>query len=96
MIGCIQRALCGIEVIRGVVLDGPGHFLTHTQTLKLMDTEYLRPEIADRSSIEDWEMAGSPDIRHRAKARVWEILSSYYPKYIDGKVDQRIRQSFPI
>jgi trimethylamine--corrinoid protein Co-methyltransferase len=105
MIGCIQRALRGIEVtdetlsfevIREVVLDGPGHFLTHDQTLNLMDTEYLRPEIADRSSIEDWEMAGSPDILQRAKARVREILSSHYPKYIDEDVDRRIRERFPI
>ena len=105
MIGCVQRALRGIEVtdetlsfevIRDVVLNGPGHFLTNDQTLNLMDTEYLHPEIADRSSIEDWEMAGSPDIRQRATARVREILSSHYPKYIDGDVDQQIRGLYPI
>ncbi len=105
MIGCIQRALRGIEVtdetlsfevIRDVVLGGPGHFLSHQQTLGLMQSEYLYPEVADRSSIEDWEAAGSPDIREHARARVQQILSSHYPQYIAADTDRQIRELFPI
>ena len=105
MIGCIQRALRGIEVnedtlsldvIREVVLDGPGHFLSHRQTLELMETEYLYPKVADRASIEDWEQEGSLDIRQRALKQVREILSSHYPKYIDSPIDAKLREMFPI
>ena len=105
MIGCIQRALRGIEVnedtlsfdvIREVVLEGPGHFLSHRQTLELMESEYLYPKIADRASIEDWEQGGSLDIRQRALQQVREILSSHYPKYIDLPIDTKLREMFPI
>ena len=39
---------------------GPGHFLSHRQTLELMESEYLYPKVADRASIEDWEQEGLP------------------------------------
>jgi len=105
MIGCIQRALKGIEVneetlsidvIREVVIDGPGHFLSHKQTLDRMESEYLYPEIADRSSLQDWELQGRLDIYTRAKIQVQKILSSHYPTYIEKSIDSKIRENFPI
>ncbi len=104
MVGTIQRVLRGIEVtddtlsyevIRDVV-DGPGHFLGHPQTLEMMETEYLYPTLADRRPPDEWEEDGSPDIRHRARERVREILSTHYPAHIDSKTDARIRERFPI
>ena len=79
-----------------VVLEVPGHFLSHSQTLELMESEYLYPKVADRASIEDWEQEGSPDIRQRALKQVREILSSHYPKYIDSPIDAKLREIFPI
>jgi len=105
MIGCVQRVLRGIEVtddtlsldvIRNVVLSGPGHFLSEKQTLDVMETEYLYPTIADRSSIEDWEADGAKDIRANARDRVDYILSNHYPRYLDDKLDRLIRDRFPI
>ena len=78
------------------MLEGPGHFLSHRQTLELMESEYLYPKIADRASIEDWEQGGSLDIRQRALQQVREILSSHYPKYIDLPIDTKLREMFPI
>lgn len=104
MLGCIQRALRGIEVtdqtlsygvIREVV-DGPGHFLGHAQTLELMQTEFLYPEIADRSAQGEWEEQGAPSIRDHARERAREMLSSHYPTYIDAAADKKIRERFPI
>src|ERR687892_180067 len=55
----VLRTVRGIEVsedsvsvdaIRDVCTTGPGHFLGHERTLQLMQTEYLYPEVADRSS----------------------------------------------
>jgi trimethylamine--corrinoid protein Co-methyltransferase len=104
MLGCIQRILRGIEVteetlsfeaIRDVV-HGPGHYLGHPQTLELMESDYLYPEIADRSAQSVWEEAGAPDILAAARERVRGILSSHYPGYIDRATDRRIRERFEI
>ena len=104
MLGCIQRTLRGIEVtdetlsyevIRDAVY-GEGHFLGHEQTLGLMETEFLYPDVADRASPGEWEENGALDIRVRARERVRELLSSHYPEYIDAKTDAKLRARFPI
>ncbi len=104
MLGMVQRVLRGIEVTDETLsidviketVAGSGHYLNHPQTLSLMETEYLYPAIADRSSRDEWVEQGKPDIRERAAERVRAILSSHYPEYIDSKADETIRQRFPI
>lgn len=103
MLGNIMRTVRGIEVsedtlsyevIRDVVA-GEGHFLGHQQTLGLMSSEYLYPQLSDRNNITTWEEDGSKDMHQRARQRAREILSSYYPA-IDPDVDAEIRKRFPI
>jgi len=104
MLGAVQRTIRGIEVtdetlsyeLIAETASGIGHFLGSDQTLAIMESEYLYPEVADRRAPGDWEEAGSPDILESAKARVREILSSHYPSYIDARLDQEIRRRFPI
>lgn len=104
MLGAVQRTIRGIEVtdetlsyeiIERAVL-GEGHFLGSDQTLALMETEYLYPEISDRTPPSVWEENGSLDILERAQERVREILSTSYPSYIDPEMDDVIRASFQI
>ncbi len=104
MVGNVQRMLRGIEVtdetlsyevIRETVY-GAGHYLGHPQTLALMKSEFLYPEIADRSTPGAWAEAGHPTIYDHAHKRVHEILSEYYPTYIPPDADARIRERFPI
>jgi trimethylamine--corrinoid protein Co-methyltransferase len=104
MMGSILRVLRGIEVtdealsykeIESTVF-GEGHFLNQDQTLRLMQTEYLYPEVADRSTPGDWEEEGSPSVYARAHQSVREILSTHYPKCIPPAADQKIRDEFPI
>ena len=104
MLGNVLRAVRGIEVndetlsldvIREAV-EGPGHYLGQAQTLSLMKTEYVYPRLSDRSRIEEWQAAGGPDIRERARERVREILGDHYPVYIDPVVDAEVRRRFPI
>jgi trimethylamine--corrinoid protein Co-methyltransferase len=104
MLGMAQRVIAGIEVndetlsldvIREAAL-GPGHFLGQPQTLELMETDYLYPELADRSATGVWEEEGSLDIMARARQRVKEVLSTQYPAYIDAQTDAAIRAKFPI
>jgi trimethylamine--corrinoid protein Co-methyltransferase len=105
MLGSVQRAVRGIEVnddtmsyevLEEVCCRGPGHFLGHEQTLSIMETEYLYPELADRSTPDEWEENGALDIRERAAKKVSAILSSHYPEYLDSRADEEIRKRYPI
>jgi trimethylamine--corrinoid protein Co-methyltransferase len=105
MLGTVQRAVRGIEVsdetlsyevLEEVCCGGPGHFLGQPQTLSIMETEYLYPELGDRSTTEEWEEKGSPLIHERATERLRELMSSHYPEYIDPKVADELRKRFPI
>lgn len=104
MLGNIARVLRGIEVteetlsfetIRDVV-RGPGHYLGHSQTLSLMESEYIYPGISDRRSYGEWEETGRLDIVDAAQARVREILSTHYPGHIDPATNRKIREQFDI
>ena len=104
MLGMVMRVVRGIEVndetlsydVIQKTVEGEGHFLRSPQTLSLMKTEYLYPNLTDRSRQEEWEEEGSPDIRNRAEKYAREILNSHYPVYIDSKTDRKIRDKFPI
>ena len=104
MLGMIMRVVRGIEVNEETLsyraikdtVEGEGHFLRDPQTLALMKTEYLYPSLADRSTQEEWQNEGSPDIRQRAEKKAREILNSHYPVYIDEKIDKKVRDNFPI
>ena len=83
--GAVMRMVRGIEVdeknLSVDVIDdvclGEGHYLSHTQTLELMNSEFLYPSIMNRDSRDDWEARGSPDIREAARARTREILAEH-------------------
>jgi len=104
MLGAVQRTIRGIEVtdetlsydLIAQTVNGPGHFLGSDQTLAIMESEYLYPDLADRRAAADWEQGGSEDIVQRAEEKVREILSSHYPTYIDDTLDEAIRARFPV
>jgi len=104
LLGAVLRTVRGIEVneetlsynVIEQVVHGEGHFLRNQQTLDLMRSGYEYPAIADRNTLEEWQAAGSPDIRQQAGKRVKSILSSHYPQYIDSMTDAKIRAKFPI
>ena len=105
MIGGVMRGVRGIEVtdeslsvetMRQVCEEGPGHFLGHEQTLELMQSEYVYPEVGDRSSPKEWIEKGSTDVVDKARARTHELMTSYYPQHIDPALDATIRERFDI
>ncbi|HMB76579.1 MAG TPA: trimethylamine methyltransferase family protein, partial [Kiloniellaceae bacterium] len=105
IIGSVQRQVRGIEVtddtlaveaIREVCTKGPGHFLGHSQTLELMQSEYIYPQVGDRTSPKEWVEQGATDVVTRAHARVKDILSQHYPSHIDPALDERIRAKFKV
>ena len=89
-----DRVTYRLEVWDNDSVSGPK--AGYSRTLSLMRSEYLYPSLADRSSPQEWEEQGSPDIRLRAGQRVSEILRDHYPEYIDPTVDRQIRERFPI
>ncbi len=104
MLGAVQRTLRGIEVsdeslsidvIRDVAL-GPGHFLGQSQTLELMETEYLYPSIASRETYDEWTAGGACDAQTAAAAAARKILNSHYPAANDPIADTAVRERFDI
>tara|TARA_B100002003_G_scaffold173538_1_gene161396 strand:- start:27467 stop:29002 length:1536 start_codon:yes stop_codon:yes gene_type:complete len=104
MLGAILRTVRGIEVddstlsldVIADVVHGDGHYLRHPQTLELMRSAFEYPAISDRSPPEDWETAGSLDIRQQSGKRVKALLSTHYPDLIDSETDRKIRDTYPI
>jgi len=105
MLGQVLRTIRGIEVnsdtlsldtMRAVCLGGPEHYLGTAQTLRLMQSEYVYPEIASRLSPKDWEEAQKPDIVAEACKRKDRILASHYPNYIPDEIDAVLRKRFSI
>lgn len=104
MLGCILRATNPVDVspqtvsasVIGKVAAGQGHFLGEADTYARMHSDFLYPEIADRTVIDVWEAAGGVDIRQAAQNRVQEILAEHHPCYIDASIDRDLRALLPI
>ncbi len=104
MIGNIQRIVRGIEVtdetlsvdIINEAVHGVGHYLGNEQTLNIMESEYLYPGIADRLTPGAWDEMGRRTLYEQAHEKVKQMLTDYYPTYIDAAADKRIRDKFPI
>ena len=106
MLGQAQRCVRGIEVteettglrvMKQVCLaGGPGHYLGADQTLALMQSEYIYPDLADRNSPKEWEEQGKPDLLENATRKKEELLSTPPDARFDRATDAAIRACFKI
>lgn len=104
MCGAILRSVRGVEVdpayldlaIIEEVVGGDGHYLGNAQTLQLMRSEYVYPELGDRQSVDEWVSAGEPSLWGRAGKRVAEILAAGRPGHLSIENEAAIRAAFPI
>ncbi len=104
MLGSINRTVRGIEItpetlsaqVIADVVHGEGHFLGHSQTLSLMQTEYVYPLIGNRLSPDDWVDAGARLMDDVAHDYVTEVLNRPKPDHLTPEADTRIRDTFPI
>lgn len=103
LLGQCLRCVRGIEVspeslsvatIADVCQNGPGHYLGHGQTLSLMQTEYIYPELGDRLSPKEWAEKGRPDIVEVAIEQKNRILADHFPRHISREMDDEIRAAF--
>ena len=104
LLGQAMRCVRGIEVtednvsldvIKSTCLDGPGHFLGSEQTLSLMQTEYIYPSLADRTSPKEWVEIGKPNLVQKAIEKKENILKNAAKK-IDPLIDDKLRSMFNI
>ena len=86
----------GIETMRATCLGGPGHYLGSDQTLSLMQTEYVYPVLADRSSPKEWQEKDRPDLIQKTIARKKALIAAPTPAALDPMVDAKIRKRFNI
>ena len=105
LLGQAMRCVRGIEVTDDTVstevmqqtcMGGPGHFLGSDQTLSVMQTEYIYPELGDRSSPKEWDELGKPDLIQKAIARKDAIMSQPSSAHFTPDVDCAIRTMFKI
>ena len=105
MLGQLMRCVRGVEVnedtlslqvMKDVCIDGPGHYLGHDATISVMQTEYIYPEVADRSSPKEWEELGKPVLTVEAAKVKDRILNTYHPEHIGGNIDAMIREQHNI
>ncbi len=92
----VTDADLSVEVIKDCCLDGPGHFLAHSQTMQRMERDFYYPRMNDRMSPMEWEEKDNETALDRAKKYVDQTLSAHYPSYIPEDVDRRIREKFPV
>jgi trimethylamine--corrinoid protein Co-methyltransferase len=91
----VQDEFVDIDVIRSVVLEGPGHYLGHDQTLQLMQSEYIYPDLADRTSPKEWEERGRPMLLDSAQEKIRQILSADGHTF-DDTTDTALRAAQPL
>ena len=101
----IGRAVRGIEVnprtlsfdeINQVCVGGEGHYLGSSNTLQVMQSEYVYPALSDRNSPNVWEETGKPVHLEQAIAKKREILAGPAPRHISDELDAQLRENFPI
>jgi trimethylamine--corrinoid protein Co-methyltransferase len=104
LLGQVQRCVRGIDVtedsvsietMKAVCMGGPGHYLGSDQTLRLMQTEYIYPEVGNRMSPKEWVEADRPRLLETAIARKEAILAKAQ-NLISPDVDRVIRERFNI
>lgn len=104
ILGQVMRCVRGIDVtpdstsieaMKEVCLGGPGHYLGSSQTLGLMQTEYVYPALGNRMSPKEWNEAGNPKLLEMAIRRKNDILRAAGSQ-IDPVLDAEIRARFNI
>ena len=87
----VTDEMLDISVFRDVCIDGPGHYLGHSQTLSLMQSEYIYPAMSDRSSPKESEELGKPILVKQAAEKVHSILQSDTEGRFDAALDAKLR-----
>ena len=92
----VTKDTVSLDVIRETCSTGPGHYLGSDQTLALMETDYVYPDISDRTSPKEWLEIGKPDLLENATKRKIAILSESSSAEFSPDLDMKIKSKFKI
>ena len=92
----VDEESLSFDVIKDVCMNNKGHYLGSGQTLQVMQSEYIYPEVGDRLSPNQWKEANTPVLLDKAIAKKDKLLAEYHPKHIDDATDLAIREKFNI
>jgi len=92
----VNEQTLSFEVLKDVCLGNKGHYLGSGQTLEVMQTEYIYPDLGDRLSPNEWKEQNKPVLLDKAIARKNEILGNYFPGHVSDEADRKIREEFNI
>lgn len=92
----VNEQTLSFEVLKDVCLGNKGHYLGASQTLEVMQTEYIYPEFGDRLSPNEWTEQGKPVLLDKAVKKKNQILANYFPGHVSDETDRQIRAQFPI
>jgi trimethylamine--corrinoid protein Co-methyltransferase len=71
---------------------GPGgHFLMEDQTVERCRTEFWRPEVSDRTGLDEWLQAGKPDIVTRARERWQHLVGAHEDPPLDSTTARQLK-----
>ena len=105
ILGAVGRAVRGIEVnadtlsfaeIERICCSGEGHYLGSDTTLQVMQSEYIYPDLSDRTSPTVWEELGKPVLLDRTVEQARELLANHVPRHVSDQLDEQLRAEFPI
>ena len=82
--------------IHFAVTEGAGHFLGDEATLVRMNSDFVYPDIADRTDFQSWEERNRPQQIDLARNEVKRRLIQDPLQLIPSAVDQQIRANFDI
>ena len=102
MLGAVMRANVPPEVSEATlaldaiadVVTGEGHFLGRPETYARMRSDFLYPDVADRSSLEEWGETDQADMGQRAAARAEEILRDHWPSHGEAALRAELMARF--
>ena len=91
----VDQETLSFELIQEKV-NTEGHFLGANETFMRMKTDFLYPEISDRTPYDVWEKSGRISIIDRAKILAKEILETHYPNHVKDDLVEQITNEFDI
>ncbi|MEC7916294.1 MAG: trimethylamine methyltransferase family protein [Actinomycetota bacterium] len=103
MLGSVMSSLRPLDTddmqlgdIHFAVTEGAGHFLGDEATLVRMNSDFVYPDIADRTDFQSWEERNRPQQIDLARNEVKRRLIQDPLQLIPSAVDQQIRAKFDI
>ena len=85
-----------IEAIHLAVTEGVGHFLGDEATLERMNSDFVYPEVANRTDFQTWEEQNQPQQIDLARNEVKRVLAQDPVSLLPPELDQIIRTKFDI